>query len=119
MKRINWTAALSKPVEEITLDESGKLLYSAKDWRLCACGTHCKKLPRGIAGEPRDRMLFALGADFALYVEDLCFSLASGRYRLAAFAQKQALTIHNKIERRAAKLLAKMEASPNIKPEKL
>lgn len=109
MKRINWTAALSKPVEKITEAESVLLLEAAGDWALCACGNHCRKLPRQADGEPKDKILSRHGMDFYNAVSHLGYAVSRLEFVSARDIQSRALSIHNKIERRAAKLLAKME----------
>ena len=110
MKRINWTAALSKPVEESTLRELRRLLAGATDWKVCACGNHCDGLSRYENGAPKDFELNSLGCDFYRAVDKMVCARTSRLNVIANASRKQALAIHNKIERRAAKLLAKMEA---------
>ena len=56
-----------------------------------------------------DFELNCLGYDFYRAVDRMVCGKVNMLYKTANAARKKALTIHNKIERRAAKLLAKME----------
>ena len=108
MKRINWTAALSKPVEKITRCQSSRLALMSADWQTCPCGNFCKKLERHHDGAPLDKELFILGCEFSGAVS--LFNMMKQHCNTSGSrVLRKALAIHNKIERRAAKLLAKME----------
>lgn len=108
-KKRDWPAALKKPAKRIPWEEMELLWSEAGSWRLCATGVLCNKIPRLYKdGPPMDRELRDLGMDFCAEVCDMRKYYLFEDYRSANRHRSVALSIHRKIEKRAAEILASL-----------
>lgn len=97
----DWRAFLAKAAsgEVITTREFEHARSRSGGWVTCAVGNQCARLPRNSRGEPEDSALYALGMAFCEYIGARDWPLAI-------------LTL-DRIEERAARLLAALEIKAN------
>jgi hypothetical protein len=116
-KDFDWLLFLSKPMEEVKQIDVQRAHRLSGDWPTCAYGQLCQLLPRSIRNEPEDNVLYDLGIEFnnimaqyddATYVYYANIELGLYKKKVANAKRKKALAIFNKIEKRAIKLLSKL-----------
>jgi hypothetical protein len=92
-KKFDWFDELTKAYwKEPGVRKKRALRILSMSWTTCACGNQCAMIPRSIQGEPKDKLLAALGKRFYEYVKGCQWVEAIGTLTL--------------IEHRSAELIA-------------
>lgn len=105
-KPFDWNAFLKN--ESYTVDECKEADGLARHWVTCACGNQCDVIPRGITGAPKDFWLRHFGDAFCANIRRLLFAVKEGVH--FRNEQQAAMATLQEIEKRAAKIIAEIEA---------